>query len=151
MRSRSFCHSSCDCACDYKETLFPFVALVPVAEQVFQHPPIMPHDGIGVAGTARKSIRTAVKTAYNFCPESMTRPADDIEVIVESTSRSTKASTKASAKASTDYRKPRTIRTLVLNRPPMGDTELDIVAQVGRKCDFLKFKDIQRVFSISVT
>lgn len=114
----------------------------------------MPINGIGATETARKSIRTAVKTAYNFCPESMEKPADDIEAFVENTSTSTKPSTKpsikAALKASTD-RRPRTIRTLVISRPPMGDIELDSVAQLGRKCDFLKFNDTQQVFKISVT
>lgn len=92
--------------------------------------------GIGNAALAAESIRDTVVHAYNFTPDYYPAPSDPIDASVVVSSNATSAA------------KPRSTRTLILNRPPTGNDELHTVAHLGRKCDFVKFNDTQQVFPI---
>lgn len=94
--------------------------------------------GLGSFDIAKKSIRNIVRANYQFVPESMQAPAQFIDAKVEYSPRLAKEKNKSE-------------RTLVLNRAPMGDAELDCVGVLARKCQRVIFLDTQQEFGIKRT
>lgn len=78
---------------------------------------------------AKKCIRDIVRANYHFTPETMPEPAEFIEAKVEYTYAGGEKS----------------IRTLVLNRAPMGEAELVCVGVLARKSHRIIFLDTQLV------
>lgn len=76
---------------------------------------------------AKKCIRDIVRANYQFTPETMPEPAEFIEAKVVYTYMGGQKS----------------IRTLILNRAPMGEAELDCVSVLARKSDRIIFLDTQ--------